>query len=175
MSDTNWQFKVCKQCGYEDTRENTKLVAAFESTRVWKNACPKCGSLESERAGCAIPALDNEILEIWGKDDSLYFSDQDEHLLLAEEENIDLLLKFIDDKSLPESKRSTLLEALCVLVFDHTLNDENDHDIKPEIGNKVVDELINRIELFENLTTNDISEYIQEVVFPRLGLPVQNM
>ncbi|WP_041324065.1 hypothetical protein [Saccharophagus degradans] len=176
MSEKYWQYRTCKNCGFEEQRENEKLVAAFESTRKWESMCPNCGVKNVERAGWAIPDLDSELLRVWGKDESLQFDQQDEDILLAEEDNIELLLNGVDSKELLHSKRSTLLAALCVLVYDHTPEgDEEDPDVKPEISAKVTAELKDRMHLFNELDTVYISEYIKEVVYPRLGIPLANM
>jgi len=172
MNSENWQFKVCNSCGFEDTRDNSKLAAAFESTREWKDACPKCGSTEIKRAGWAQPELDEEQLLIWGKDESLSFSPQDEDILLAENENMNLLFKHVDNQSLLISKRSTILAALCVLLYDNTPDEESDADIDIKLGNSVLLGLKERIELFKILNTIYISDYIKKLVYPRLGLPL---
>lgn len=176
MSEKYWQYRICKNCGFEEQRENEKFVASFESKRKWESKCPNCGEKNIERAGWALPDLDSELLRVWGQDESLQFDQQDEDILLAEEENIELLLNGVDSKELLHSKRSTLLAALCVLIYDHTLNsDEDDPEIKPEISAKVTAELKDRMYLFQELDTVYISDYIKDVVYPQLGIPLANM
>jgi len=176
MAEKYWQYRTCKSCGYEEQRENEKLITAFESTRKWDSTCPNCGEKNVERSGWALPDLDGELLSVWGKDESLRLDQQDEDILLAEEANIDLLLHGVSSKELLPSKRSTLLAALCVLIYDHTPEDEEDNShMNPDISSRVVAELKTRIHLFHELDTEYISEYIKEVAYPRLGIPLTNM
>jgi len=65
-----------------------------------------------------MPNLDLEIMEAWIADDDLNLMDQDEDIILASKENLELLKAFVvrDDATL--EKRSMLLSALCVLVHD---------------------------------------------------------
>lgn len=175
LSDTRvdryWQYRTCKSCGFEEQRQNDKFVAAFESTRKWDTDCPNCGEKDVDRAGWAIPGLDDELLHLWGQDESLSFSDQDEDILLANEDNIELLLEGIESSNLLLSKRSILLAALCVLIYDHTpIDEEDDPEMKLELSAKLISELKSRIHLFHELDTVYISDYIKEVVYPRLGL-----
>lgn len=175
MSNKYSQSKICNKCGHEDSRENSKCVAAFESTRMWESPCPICQSIEIENAGWELPDLDEEIMLLWCDDESLYLSDQDEDILMAEEMNIDLLFNFLDNDNIKPSKRAVILSALCVLVFDNTSDEEEDLDINPEIAIKVIHGLKGRISIFASMDTDYIMDYIKEVVYPQLGLSLRSM
>lgn len=170
MNKTYTQSKVCRKCGHEDTRENTKCVAAFESTRVWRSPCPICQSTEVNGASDEFPPLDEDIMALWCNDESLFLLDQDEDIVMADAQNIDLLFKFLDNDNLLPSKQETILSALCVLVYDNTPDDEEDLDIDAEIAKKVIDGLKQRIALFADMNEHYPMDYIREVVYPQLGL-----
>ncbi len=175
MSNLYSQYKICGSCGYEDQREVSAEIAAFEERRKWNEACPKCGSLKVTASGEAIPEPTKELMEIWSKDDSLSFYEQDEDICLAEEDNLELLLEFLDSNKTLPSKRSILLSTLCILVHDNVPEEEDDPDIKIELANKVAGELKKRMDLFVELDTSLIMDYIKELAYPRIGVPITNM
>lgn len=173
MSNLYNQYKVCGSCGHEDQREISTEIAAFEERRKWTAACPKCGSRETVNSGVTLPELTRELMEIWAKDESLSFYEQDEDVCLAEEDNIEFMLEFLDSNKTLPSKRSMLLAALCVLIHDNVPEDEGDDpDINIEVANRVAGELKKRIELFVELDTSLIMDYIKELAYPKIGVPL---
>ncbi|TQV65557.1 hypothetical protein FKG94_28605 [Exilibacterium tricleocarpae] len=176
MSNLYSQYKVCSLCGHEDQRGISAEIAAFEERRKWTEACSKCGNQEVSSSGVALPELTKELMEIWSRDDSLSFYEQDEDICLAEANNIELLLEFLDSNNTLASKRSMLLATLCVLIHDNVPDDEqDDSDINIEVANRVAGELKKRIELFVELDTSLIMDYIKELAYPQIGVPLAGM
>ncbi|GJD22809.1 hypothetical protein RIVM261_077650 [Rivularia sp. IAM M-261] len=111
------QSRTCDNCGFEETRLLNELSAAFEETRVWGEPCPKCGSTCFGES-CSTPALSRSILEVWASNDELYFSQQDEDLVIASKDNLELILEFLDYSSTDIWKRRVLASALYVLWYN---------------------------------------------------------
>ena len=168
------QFKECASCGFEDKREIGLEIAAFEETRIWNNPCPKCGCLEIRSSAMHIPEPNRELMAIWSTDLNLSFYEQDEDICLASEENFKLLLEFLDASSTLLPKKSILLAALCILIYDN-IPDDHHHAMNSEIANIASFELKKRIGLFVELDTDMIMEYIKKVVYPKIGLPLAVM
>ncbi len=170
MTKTYTQQRICRSCGFNNSRELDKRTAAFESTQNWIEKCPKCGKNEIESGSCDIPNLDSELLDIWGKDENLWFLDQDEDLLLANDEDIPLLLSGIDNRDLLLSKRTVLFSALCVLIYDHFHEEDAVRGKDTKSIKQLIHDLRARSELIQELNTDSVSDYIQKVVFPELSL-----
>ena len=167
------QYKRCNQCGYEDIRTISKLIAAFDASREWRDECPKCHSLAVKSSGCELPEIDEEIMLAWSEDNNLSFSQQDEDLMLAEYDYLNILLKYIDNENTLKNKKATLLSTLCVLVYDNTpKEDGDDSDTMSHIAEEVLIELKRRIDIFSSIDTIFISNYLKEIVYPQLGLPL---
>jgi hypothetical protein len=111
------QSRTCDNCSYEETRLLDKLSAAFEQTRAWGEPCPKCGSRDFSES-CSTPALSRSILQVWASNDELHFSQQDEDLVIASRDNLELILEFLDSPSTNISKRRVLASVLYVLWYD---------------------------------------------------------
>ncbi|WP_130733904.1 hypothetical protein [Flavobacterium sp. J27] len=96
---------------------------------------------------------------------------------MAELKHLKLLLSGIDNSDFLLSKRATLLETLCVLLYDYsfpmeetiTKEEENEREI---IALKIRPELLKRKEKIKKLGIEYgfIDDYIKEVVFPQLDL-----
>ena len=161
-------MKTCK-CGNVNSIEVSKRDSAFElkDSFVYGLECEKCGKKDFSSISSSKPKVDEELLKEWAENTDLYFSSQDEDLLLAQEfDNIDLYLRFIDKENIDIGKRNTLIEALCVMIYDNAGTDENE---KLEIVNTVSSELKNRIELVKQ-ADSWIMDYIKEVSFPIIGI-----
>lgn len=168
------QYKECASCGFEDKREIGVEIAAFEETRVWNTPCPKCGSLEVRSSAMHIPEPNRELMEIWSTDLKLTFYEQDEDICLASKDNFKLLLEFLDKSSTLLPKKSILLSALCILIYDN-LPDGEDPDKNNKIAAITSAELKKRIALFVELDTDIIMDYVKKAVFPKVGLPLSTM
>ena len=174
MSNLYSQYKVCSSCSHEDNREIPAEIAAFEELRKWVVACPKCGSLETTISGVTIPAPTREIMAVWASDNSLSFYEQDEDICLAEEDNIEIILEFLDSNTTLPTKKSILLATLCVLIHDNVPEDD-DSEVDIDIANRVTRELKKRIKLFDELDTDLIMDYVKELAYPQIGVPLDGM
>lgn len=170
-------LRTCKQCGNTDEYSISKFEAAF-STRdkiVYNKKCSKCDSHKYASISYPIPDLDKEILDKWGNDPKLFFMDQDEDLILAEENNLPLFLEAIDNKLYPQAKLNILLSAICVLACDNIVGSEEytigENRSRKAKADKVLNELLKRKHLLTKLNW-EIMDYIKEIVFPRLDINI---
>jgi hypothetical protein len=93
--------------------------------------------------------------------------EQDEELLLAEEKYIDNILNILDNVALLDHKRNLLMDALCVIVYDNTIDDNKQKD--EDLKERVIKELNKRTD--ELRKADDwIMDYLKEVVYPQLEL-----
>ncbi|CEN33478.1 hypothetical protein [Capnocytophaga cynodegmi] len=115
-------IKTC-QCGNKDSFPITKIEAAFElfdDKRLWKETpCSKCGSTKTISVSHSLPKIDQELFTIWSENPDYDFMEQDEDLILAEMDNLDLLLGAFDNPSFPTEKKYVVVSALCVLLYDN--------------------------------------------------------
>ncbi len=168
--------KVCKDCGNTDTFGLTKIEAAFSlKDRLLQNMkCTKCGSEKWSYYRHDKPDIDAELLDIWGHDPKLFFMDQDEDIILAEENNLPLFLKAIDKQDYPERKLNILLAALCIIVYDNVIADEEytqeENIRRRKTADIVIAELIPRKHLVAETKDWEILDYVSKVVFPLIGL-----
>ena len=95
----------CKEC-YKTTKIRlTKREMAFEELRETKFNCSFCNSnvFQSMTFG-PIEWYDKILFDEWGKTESLHFYSQDEPIVLAELEHLNLLLSGIDNSDFLISK-----------------------------------------------------------------------
>lgn len=112
------QTRSCEKCGYTETRFLDELTAAFEQTRLWEEPCSQCGSTDFSKGSCSIPLHTRTQFQMWATDAKLSFSSQDEDLILASPNNLELLLEFLDSPSTHRAKRQVLASALYILWYD---------------------------------------------------------
>lgn len=156
----------------------TKIEAAFglyDSNKVWKTPCSNCGSINCESLGRRYPALDRELLDMWGNDLELFLTEQDQELLLAEYDYLPMLLDALDESKYLQSKLDVLVEAICILLYDNTVSpeeySEKQNKERESIAVKVRPELIKRKDKI--LAAEDaVMDYIKEVVYPQIGLKI---
>lgn len=164
-TDTYRQTRHCAKCGHVDRRDLSEIKAAFEESRAWKEPCPSCGSFSFKAGSCQMPNLSAQQLAIWGGNDDLYFLEQDEDLILAVPENIELLLQGFDSEAILTSKRKVLLSALLILIFDHHEHSRN----KPEIVQQVLEGLRARRDRVTEVGTQHVPGYIRKRAGPLLA------
>lgn len=164
------QTRVCGRCGFEETRLLDPIEAAFEHGRmwIWSEPCLKCGSTELGSSTCDTPALSAAQLEVWTKDESIRFFDQDEDIVLARPEFLDLLVEYFDKPSTLDSKRKVLLAALFVMVYDHSGSEGTDSQVIA----RVTSVLAARRAAIGQLGIGHISDYVLERALPMLGTAV---
>lgn len=171
--------RECANCKNIDIIYLTKFEASFElfdSDKIWNSECTKCLSLKCANLRHFHPKLDEEILNIWGVDEKLFFYEQDEELFLAEIEYFELILNKIDNSTFLKYKIDVLLEAICVLLYDNISSNEEYSDLenieRKKIADKIRPELIKRKEKIKH-SEHQIMEYIKNEVFPQIGLEIK--
>lgn len=165
----NERRRACK-CGNVDLIEVTKIEAAFnlKDKEIWNLKCSKCGGKNATSVIGNLPEIDRELLNVWINNTDYLFCEQDEELTLAQyPENIDLYIEFIDNDSVPKEKINSLIDALCVMIYDRS--EKTDSDENKQIVDKISSELKKR----ENKVIsaqNWIMDYIKKVSFPIIGI-----
>ena len=168
--------KTCKDCQTVDSIKLTKIEAAFElydSDVIRKTPCSNCGSTNCESIRHHHPKLDKELLNIWGNNSELFLTNQDQELFLAEYDYFPMLLEAIDESKYLKTKIDVLIEAICVLLYDNTIAtdeySEKENKERESIAEKVRPELIKRKKRIIE-AGDSVLEYIQEVVYPQIGI-----
>ncbi|MDM1298328.1 hypothetical protein HXZ94_07410 [Empedobacter falsenii] len=163
---------TCKDCFHEEKIAITKIEAAFDlydSKALWEKPCLSCSSVAKQSMTYSKSKLDKELMELWLKNDNYHFLEQDEELLLAEIENLELILFALDHENISENRELTLVETLCVLIYDNHANEEElseDDKVKRKRNlEKVLPEVIKRKHLIEK-HKDDILDYLYKVVEP---------
>jgi hypothetical protein len=167
----------CKKCNKITKEFLTKREMAFEELRETKFNCSSCNSNSflSTTFG-PIQWYDEILFDEWGKTEGLHFYSQDEHIILAELEYLNLLLSGIDNSDFLLSKRATLLECLCVLLYNYSYssNEYSEEEQKERKEKTLIirPDLIKRKDRIKKLGVEYgfIDDYIKEVVFPQLDL-----
>ena len=169
-------LKTCKVCKNIDSFELTKVQAAFElydQNKIWNTECSKCKSSKTESLSLNKPDIDEELLEIWTNNESYYFMQQDEELIIAEISNYHQILKLIDSNEINLSKVEILINSLCVLLYDNAVNDfeysQEENKTRKEILVEILPELKKRKELLLKFESN-IPNYIKDEIFPIIFL-----
>jgi hypothetical protein len=128
------QSRRCVSCGSRESRYLTLVETLSEITKNWAEPCPTCKGKNFAGSG-DIPSITRESLEVWGRDENLWFIGQDEDLMF-DEENSELMFEFLNDDSILKSKKYILLQALCSMA-------SYNQDIKKE--------LLTRTRIFQEL------------------------
>jgi len=174
MTQIDYTYKIertCTTCGHTDELIVTKREAAFELFSV-SNAlgktCKNCSSL-SFSTSYPRPDLDFDLLKEWATNVDLRLMPQDEELLLADEKYLDIILRVLDTISIPDRKRNLLMDALCIIVYDNTIDDNSLHH--EQLKARVIKELKKRKDLLK-MADGWIMDYIKNVVYPQLDLTI---
>ena len=165
--------RECAQCGHQEEIEVSKREAAFELVDVnaiLGQSCKKCSSTNFSTS-YQRPDLDFELIEEWATNQELFLMPQDEELLLAEGNYVNDILNILDTVSITDQKRNLLMDALCVIVYDNSIDDNSQHD--NELKNRVIKELNLRQDKLK-LADDWIMDYIKDVVYPQLDLERKN-
>ncbi len=153
--------KKCKICEKEFQIGLTKYEAAFGSlfSRILKEAeCPNCGSKEYQSASSPLLPVDKDTMEKWAFHEDLYFLEQDEDLILADKNNIDLIDHFLQRNDILPNKRGTLLSALCVIIYDKSEGEEEAMEVLLKHKQMLID------------ARPLIDSYIRKEVYPKLSI-----
>jgi hypothetical protein len=173
LSDTYKIVRTCTSCGHGEKLIVTKRETAFELfdfDNTLGKECKNCSST-TFTTSYQRPDLDFDLLKEWATNSDLYLMPQDEELLLAEEQYLDMILQVLDTISTPDHKRDLLMDALCVIVYDNTSNDNSERN--EELKMRVIEELNKRQDKLK-LADNWIMDYIKDFVYPQLDFGRQN-
>ena len=160
------QSRTCSDCDSEETRKLEKLQAAFIQHSHWDKPCQGCGGTQFSTMSLPMPKLDVDIMEAWIADENLNLMDQDEDIILASKENLELLKAYVVRDDAGPDKRAMLLSALCVLIYDSNETDD------AQTLEDAIKFLKNNRHLFEEIGDGAIFDYIKKVVYPQIGLTV---
>lgn len=158
--------RICK-CGEIEKIEVNRKEAAFglKLHEIYSLICKKCGNIKFNSLSHPNVEINKEILLEWGNNLNYYFMEQDEDLMLAEENNIELILDVLDNHRILKEKRNILIGVLCVMIFDNSENYSNNK----ELVDRVSIELKNRLD--DVLDAQDrVMDYIKIIVFPKIGI-----
>lgn len=117
--------RECSKCGNKVKLEISKREAAFELfdlNKSFGNFCIKCKSTRFITY-YNHPELDYELLKEWANDSELSLIEQDEELFLADEKYLEIILKILDSEKILNHKQNVLMDTLCIIVYDNSLNE----------------------------------------------------
>lgn len=174
---TYTQTRTCSECGHEMTRELSEREAAFVELQMWREfwdiTCSACGSKECASVVNQTVTLTPSLMDEWGRDPNLSVNEQDEEIILGEPQYLHLILRGIESQFYLESKKRVLLEALCVILYDAIVEDdeytEEENKQRQAVAEKVKPELTKRKDLLLH-PEQWIGSYIKAVIFPYLGI-----
>ncbi|GAB3635056.1 hypothetical protein GCM10027422_06460 [Hymenobacter arcticus] len=165
--------RTCSNCKFEEQVSVSKREAAFELVNINKILglkCPRCFE-EKFTVSYHLPTLDQELLTEWARDKEIHLMPQDEELLLADEQYLEIILAVLDDSETLVNKKYVLLDAMCVIVYDNSVSDGSVVNLNFDLNLKkrVLEELRKREVLL--LQAGDwIMDYIKKVVYPQLTI-----
>lgn len=160
-------LRTCISCSNEQEVFVTKREAAFDLIdyrQVFGETCTKCPSTRFAISH-QTPDLDLELLLEWANDTNLFLIEQDEELLLADEKYLELILELLDKHLILEHKQHILMDALCILVYDITVDEEFHRN--DALKQRVIAEINQRKDKL-HLADERIMPYIKKVVYPQL-------
>ena len=159
-------IRTC-ECGNIREIKVSKKEAAFrlKDREIFNLKCEKCGKIRLKLLSREHPDLDKELLLEWVAHEDYAFMSQDEELILADVDNIDLILDVLDNYKILSFKRNILIQALCVIIYDNSRSQTKNL----EIVNRVATELYKRKQ--DVLAAQEgITDSIKAVVFPIIGI-----
>jgi hypothetical protein len=168
MDTESYIIRQCKKCKHRQRLDYPKRELAFGFHESAPFNCEKCNFGESDYSEIHGINLDDDILLEWSTNKDLYLMEQDEELFLANEDYLELVLKFLDKSTTLITKKNILMEALCVLTYDLLINKSNEQLLR-----KLKTELLKRKKIFLNSEVSDI-EYLSKKIFPFLELKNKN-
>ena len=132
---TKFSFSwTCRDCKTRNEMPLSKFQAAFlEALKVKRSVeCKKCGGRNVRGCAWAPPDLDDpELLQAWLSDKKLYFSSQDEELMLVDVRS-SVLVELIESEATPPVRRGTLFLALVYKTVGKYFHNPDDARIAKE-------------------------------------------
>lgn len=175
MSDQQYEIsRNCAICGQRDVVFVTKIEAAFDlkHAEIQNQACSRCGATKSNGMSREIPPLDKELLDIWAQHDDYYFLEQDEDLLLADNENLDLILEAIDQNVYSKGHMALLVDILLLIIYQNITPDGalgKAAKMQREFYEQALVKAIKRKEVIQQFNHSP-ENYVAAAVYPRLGI-----
>lgn len=160
------QTRVCGACGFSDQRTLDEMQAAFEETRAWTEPCVRCGSSKFRSESCAMPDLSERQLEYWAERESVCFLSEDEDIILAQADKLELLLACFDSGRTLMARKRVLLAALFCIVYDELRVPTRR---RQAIIDRIVHALRARRVALEEVGVRHIARYIYRPVAPLLA------
>ncbi|WFF38108.1 hypothetical protein LU290_07545 [Moraxella nasibovis] len=100
----------------------------FDKNKLWDTPCTICGG-KIESMSKSDFEITDELFNIWANNPDYQFSEGfDEDLDLAEMKYLPMLLRAIDDKNFPNSKKAVVVGALCALWYNNYEFPKSDYD-----------------------------------------------
>lgn len=163
--------RTCSKCGHHIRLELTKRESAFSLKTVEGIHGDECNQCSGRKffGKHITPNLDFELLKEWATDLNLFLMEQDEELFLSREEYIDIVLKVLDTVEVKDHKRNVLMDSLCIIVYDNSV--EGNQQKNEKLKQRVLVELNKRKDKLK-LAGDWIMDYIKEVVYPQLNLNI---
>lgn len=91
----------------------------FDKNKLWDTPCAICGG-KIESVSKSNFEITDELFNIWTNNPDYQFSEGFyEDLDLAEMKYLPMLLRAIDDKNFPNSKKAVVVKALCALWYNN--------------------------------------------------------
>lgn len=169
--------KTCKDCSTVDVFELTKQQAAFSHVYnieiFWNTGCSICGSKNCKMINTEPVKIDEELLNVWGMDSNLSFALQDEDIVLADIAYLDIILKSIDDAKFLDQKVDLLTSALCTLLYDNIVSQEEYTSDENQQRERIAVQVIRELEKRKSAVIRAqylLSDYVKELVFPKLKI-----
>lgn len=99
----------------------------FDKNKLWDTPCAICdGKIESVSKSNF--EITDELFNIWANNPDYQFSEGFyEDLDLAEMKYLPMLLRAIDDKNFPNSKKTVVVKVLCALWYNNCGFPKNDY------------------------------------------------
>jgi len=120
-----------------------------------------------------MPALDKELITEWSQNEELYVEHQDEELILGNGQYFELIVEALDNPETLLNKKHVLLYALCIIVYDNTVEDGLDWESDASLKNRAINELNKRKNLL--IQAGDwVMDYVRKVVYPQLDINLHN-
>ncbi len=167
MKKNFYKERTCTKCGYHIRIELSKRDAAFDLVNIeseYGEICSQCNGRKFTGAQ-TMPHIDFGLLEEWATNLDLFLREQDEELILADEMYLEMILKVLDTMEIPQHKSNLLMDSLCIIVYDNTVEKNLKKDEK--LKQRVITELNKRKEKL--IQADDwIMDYIKQVVYPQL-------
>ncbi len=164
--------RCCSKCEKIESIFISKKEAAFDLIKINEVPGSFCENCLNNVFTRFLPTvhLDFELLKEWATDLNLQLMPQDEELFLADEIYLEMILEILDTIIIPYKKNNILIDALCIIIYDNSIDDNLQRDEK--LKNRVIIELNKRLDKLIK-ADNWIMDYIKDVVYTQLKYDIR--